>query len=50
MIKGFFIKKLKVIPDERGKLMGILRWDDKIFNRFGFDNTIHFKWKSKKGG
>ena len=35
MIKGVQIKKLKVIPDERGRLMEILRSDDKIFKKFG---------------
>ncbi len=35
MIKGVRIKKLKVIPDERGRLMEILRSDDDIFIQFG---------------
>ncbi|MFH0732530.1 MAG: dTDP-4-dehydrorhamnose 3,5-epimerase family protein [Candidatus Omnitrophota bacterium] len=35
MIKGVKVKKLKVIPDERGRLMEILRSDDKIFKKFG---------------
>ena len=35
MIEGVVIKKLKVIPDERGRLMEILRDDDDIFERFG---------------
>lgn len=35
MIKGVKIKKLKVIPDERGKLMEILRCDDECFKNFG---------------
>ncbi len=35
MIHGVKIKKLKVIPDERGRLMEILRSDDKIFKKFG---------------
>ena len=35
MIKGVKIKKLKVIPDERGRLMEILRCDDEIFEKFG---------------
>jgi len=30
MIKGVEIKKLKVIPDERGWLMEILRCDDDL--------------------
>jgi len=35
MIDGVKIKQLKVIPDERGRLMEILREDDEIFLRFG---------------
>ncbi|MFA4991805.1 MAG: dTDP-4-dehydrorhamnose 3,5-epimerase family protein [Candidatus Omnitrophota bacterium] len=35
MIKDVEVKKLKVIPDERGRLMEILRSDDKIFLKFG---------------
>ena len=35
MIKGVKIKRLKVIPDERGRLMEILRNDDKLFEKFG---------------
>src|SRR3989338_3453387 len=35
MIKGVAIKKLKLIPDQRGRLMEILRCDDKIFKKFG---------------
>jgi len=35
MIEGVMIKPLKVIPDERGRLMEILREDDDIFLRFG---------------
>ncbi|MBU1487963.1 dTDP-4-dehydrorhamnose 3,5-epimerase family protein [bacterium] len=35
MIEGVKIKKLKVIPDERGRLMEILRNDDEIFKDFG---------------
>ncbi len=35
MIQGVTIKKLKYIPDERGRLMEILRSDDKIFKKFG---------------
>ena len=35
MIKGVKVKKLKVIPDDRGRLMEILRSDDKIFKKFG---------------
>jgi len=35
MIEGVFIKKLKLIPDERGKLMEMLRCDDELFKGFG---------------
>ncbi|MCB2189461.1 MAG: dTDP-4-dehydrorhamnose 3,5-epimerase family protein [Deltaproteobacteria bacterium] len=35
MIEGVAIKELKVIPDERGRLMEILRVDDPIFAGFG---------------
>jgi dTDP-4-dehydrorhamnose 3,5-epimerase len=35
MIDGVKIKKLKVIPDERGRLMEILRSDEDIYEKFG---------------
>lgn len=35
MIEGVVVKKLKVIPDERGRLMEIMRCDDPFFTRFG---------------
>jgi len=35
MIDGVKVKRLKVIPDDRGRLMEILRSDDKIFKKFG---------------
>jgi dTDP-4-dehydrorhamnose 3,5-epimerase len=35
MIEGVIAKKLRVIPDERGRLMEILRGDDEIFLKFG---------------
>lgn len=35
MIEGVKVKNLKLIPDERGFLMEILRCDDHIFERFG---------------
>ena len=35
MIHGVKVKKLKVIPDERGRLMEMLRADDKLFVKFG---------------
>lgn len=35
LIEGVRIKPLRVIPDERGRLMEILRCDDEIFQKFG---------------
>lgn len=35
MIDGVKVKKLKMIPDERGRLMEILRRDDDCFEKFG---------------
>jgi dTDP-4-dehydrorhamnose 3,5-epimerase len=35
MIEGVKVKNLKVIPDERGRLMEILRCDDEMFIKFG---------------
>ncbi len=35
LIQGVKIKKLKVIPDERGRLMEMLRSDDELFTGFG---------------
>ena len=35
MIHGVKVKKLKIIPDDRGRLMEILRSDDEIFEKFG---------------
>ncbi|MCH9030654.1 MAG: dTDP-4-dehydrorhamnose 3,5-epimerase family protein [candidate division Zixibacteria bacterium] len=35
MIDGVEIKNLKMIPDERGTLMEILRSDDHLFEKFG---------------
>jgi dTDP-4-dehydrorhamnose 3,5-epimerase len=35
MIEGVVVKNLRIIPDERGKLMEILRSDDQIFKGFG---------------
>ena len=34
-IDGVAIKELRVIPDERGHLMEMLRSDDEVFERFG---------------
>jgi dTDP-4-dehydrorhamnose 3,5-epimerase len=35
MIQGVYVKKLKIIPDERGRLMEIMRSDDPFFRKFG---------------
>lgn len=35
MIDGVITKKLKVVPDERGRLMEIMRSDDDSFEKFG---------------
>ena len=35
MIDGVMLKKLKVIPDERGRLMEMVRVDDDCFQTFG---------------
>ena len=35
MIEGVHIKELRVIPDERGRVMEILRADDELFSAFG---------------
>ncbi len=35
LIAGVQVKPLKVIPDDRGRLMEILRTDDALFERFG---------------
>jgi len=35
MIDGVMVKRLKIIPDERGRLMEILRADDPVFKKFG---------------
>ena len=35
MIDGVKLKPLKIIPDERGRLMEILRCDDDLFEKFG---------------
>lgn len=35
MIEGVKTKRLRVIPDERGRLMEILRSDDELFIKFG---------------
>ena len=43
MIEGVKVKELKVIPDDKGRLMEILRKDDKIFQKFGqvYMTTAH---------
>lgn len=35
VIDGVQVKQLRVIPDERGRLMEILRCDDALFSQFG---------------
>ena len=35
MIRDVKVKNLRCIPDERGRLMEILREDDEVFERFG---------------
>lgn len=35
MIEGVKTKRLRLIPDERGRLMEILRNDDEVFTKFG---------------
>lgn len=35
MIDGVVVKKLKVVPDERGYLMEMMRADDDFFQKFG---------------
>ena len=35
LIDGVRVKRLRVIPDERGILMEILRADDELFEKFG---------------
>lgn len=35
LIHGVIVKPLKVVPDERGRLMEILRCDDEFFTEFG---------------
>lgn len=35
MIEGVKLKDLKPIPDERGRVMEILRADDEVFEKFG---------------
>jgi len=34
-IEGVILKKLRVIPDERGRLLEIMRCDDDFFKQFG---------------
>jgi dTDP-4-dehydrorhamnose 3,5-epimerase len=34
-IEGVQVKPLKIVPDERGWLMEVLREDDELFGRFG---------------
>ncbi|MBI4051385.1 MAG: dTDP-4-dehydrorhamnose 3,5-epimerase family protein [Elusimicrobia bacterium] len=41
MIEGVFIHPLKCIPDERGRILHMLRADDPHFEKFG---EIYFSW------
>lgn len=43
MIDGVAVTKLKVISDERGKVMRMLRSDDKLFRSFG---EVYFSFVS----
>ncbi len=45
VIEGVKINKLKQIVDNRGKVMHMLRNDDKVFQKFGeiYFSTIYFK-------
>ena len=49
-INGVTINRLKVVPDERGWLMEILRCDDPLFEKFGqvYITTAYPEW-SKRG-
>jgi dTDP-4-dehydrorhamnose 3,5-epimerase-like enzyme len=46
MIDGVMVKQLRVLPDERGRLMEILREDDEIPPH---DNDIPYDWARKDG-
>jgi dTDP-4-dehydrorhamnose 3,5-epimerase len=35
MIEGVIVKRLQVHPDQRGRLMEIMRCDDEVFRKFG---------------
>lgn len=43
MIEGVATKRLKVVPDERGRVMEMLRADDEMFQEFGqvYMTTAH---------
>src|SRR3990172_6245636 len=41
MIEGVGIKPLRQIPDDRGKIMHMIRSDDEAFKSFG---EIYFSW------
>ena len=45
VIEGVKINKLRQIVDDRGKVMHMLRNDDKVFQKFGeiYFSTIYFK-------
>ena len=44
LIDGIRVKPLKVIPDERGRLLEILRRDEPLFQKFGqvYCTTVNF--------
>jgi len=46
MINGVRTKVLRVIPDDRGRVMEILRADDDLFLKFGqvYITTTYPKW------
>jgi dTDP-4-dehydrorhamnose 3,5-epimerase len=55
MIAGVMVKKLKVIADERGRLMDMLRAADELFSKFGqvyltaACSDIPYQWDRKDG-
>ena len=50
MIKGIKITKLKIIPDERGKVMHMMRNDSPVFKKIAIKNNINFYLRDKKFG
>lgn len=49
MIHDIKIKRLKLIPDERGFLMEMLRSDDQLFKKFGQAYITGVKYGTAKG-